>query len=147
MKIAFLILAAAFLALLAYIRLAPSHAARWHIDPTTAADPGPAGVLIAPGKYVSTDTATALLEKFDAIAREHSATARLAGSVTDNHITYVVRSKWFGFPDYLTIKTIPTDTGGSTLSILSRLRFGQSDLGVNRARLDSWLKAIETLAQ
>jgi uncharacterized protein (DUF1499 family) len=147
MKIAFLILAAAFLALLAYVRLAPSDATRWHIDPTTAADPGPAGVLISPGKYVSTDTTTALLEKFDAIAREHSATMRLAGSINDNHITYVVRSKWFGFPDYLTIKTIPTYTGGSTLSILSRSRFGQSDLGVNRARLDAWLKAIETLAQ
>jgi uncharacterized protein (DUF1499 family) len=146
MKIASLILAAAFLALLAYVRLAPSDATRWHIDPTTAADPGSTGVLIAPGKFVSTDTTIILLEKFDAIAREHSAATRLAGTVNDSHITYVVRSKWFGFPDYLTIKTIPTDIGGSTLSILSRSRFGQSDLGVNRARLDAWLEAIESLA-
>ncbi len=147
MKIAVLILAATLLALLAYVRLAPSDAARWHIDPLTAADPGPAGVLIAPRKYFSTDTAIDLLKKFDAIALEHSAAKRLAGSVDDNHVTYVVRTKWFGFPDYVTIKTIPTDSGGSTLSIVARSRFGRSDLGVNRARLDAWLKAIETLAQ
>ena len=146
MKIVFLILAAAVLGLLAYIRLAPSDAARWHIDPVTAADPGTEGVRIAPGQYVSTDTATALLEKFDAIARAHAAT-RLAGSVNELHITYVVRSKWFGFPDYVTIKTLPTDAGGSTLCILSRQRFGRSDLGVNRARVDAWLKEIDTFVR
>jgi hypothetical protein len=70
MKFTFLILAAAFLAFLAYVRLAPSDAAKWHIDPLTAAYPGPAGVLIAPGKYVSQDTAIVLLKKFDAIALE-----------------------------------------------------------------------------
>ena len=147
MKIAVLILAATLLALLAYVRLAPSHAVRWHIDPLTAADPGSAGALIAPGKYLSTDTATELLKKFDAIVLGHPAAKRLAGSVDENHITYVVRTKWFGFPDYVTIKTIPTGAGGSTLSILSRSRFGRSDLGVNRARLDAWLEEIETLAR
>lgn len=147
MKFAVIILAAALLALMAYVRLAPSNAARWHVDPLAAADPGPRGVLIAPGKYFSTDTATDLLKKFDAIALEHLAAKRLAGSVDDNHVTYVVRTKWFGFPDYVTIKTIPTDSGGSTLSIVARSRFGRSDLGVNRARLDSWLAAIETLSQ
>lgn len=144
MKITFFIVAIAVLALLAYVRLVPSDAARWHIDPAAAVDPGPAGVLITPGKYISTDTPTALLERFDAAARTHSAT-RLAGSINDNHITYVVRSKWFGFPDYVTIKTIPVGTGGSTLSILSRLRFGQSDLGVNRARLEAWLNELKLL--
>ncbi|MGE3246518.1 MAG: DUF1499 domain-containing protein [Beijerinckiaceae bacterium] len=142
MKPALLVLAAAILALLAYIRLAPSDAARWHTDPATAPDPGPAGVLVTPGTYVSAETPTSLLERFDAVARKHSA-VRLAGSVNEGHITYVVRSKWFGFPDYITIRTIPAGTGGSTFSILSRLRFGRSDLGVNRARLNAWLEELQ----
>ena len=143
MKLSLFILAAAVVALLAYIRLAPSDPERWHIDPTAAADPGPGGVLIPPRRYTLNISPRALIEKFDTIALQHPATMRLAGTVDGNHITYMVRSKWFGFPDYVTVKTIPTDTGGSTLAILSRLRFGQSDLGVNRARLDNWLAQLK----
>ena len=34
--------------------------------------------------------------------------------------------------------------GRSALVILSRSRFGKSDLGVNRARITQWLEALDT---
>jgi len=62
---------------------------------------------------------------------------QLAGSVAAGKITYIARSKWMGFPDYITLEW--TD---GRLRVYSRLRFGQSDLGVNGRRLDAWLSQV-----
>jgi len=52
-------------------------------------------------------------------------------------ITYVTRSRVFGFPDYTTVRQ-----AGPQLEIYGRLRFGRSDLGVNAARIDGWLQSF-----
>ena len=52
-------------------------------------------------------------------------------------ITYVTRSRVFGFPDYTTVRQ-----AGDTLEIHGRLRFGESDMGVNAARVDGWLERL-----
>ncbi len=57
-------------------------------------------------------------------------------------ITYVQRSRVFGFPDYLTVKAVVMD-GGAGLIIWSRARYGRSDFGVNRARVEAWLAALD----
>ena len=54
------------------------------------------------------------------------------------------RTRWIGFPDYITVSAVPAP-GGAQLAVLSRLRFGRGDLGVNRARLDRWLRLLETV--
>ena len=113
---------------LAYVRLAPSDPARWHVDPTLAVDPGNRGVLRRDPVAIA---------DFDRIARAWPRVEVLAGSVAEGHITYVVRSRVFGFPDYISAKQ-----EGEDLAILSRLRFGGSDLGVNRSRLDQWLYGL-----
>jgi len=115
----------------AYIRLAPSNPGRWHVDPSVASDPGRGGVL----RKVTGDLAA-----LDAIIQAAPRVRVLAGAVTVGHITYVTRSRVLGFPDYITVKQI-----GPELVILSRLRFGRSDMGVNAARLNRWLESLQTV--
>ena len=43
-----------------------------------------------------------------------------------------------GFPDYTTVQL-----KDDRLMIWARLRFGRSDLGVNRRRVDRWLADLE----
>jgi len=146
MKTLFLILLLIVIGVLGFIRLAPTNVDKWHIDPVSAIDPGEAGALLVPGDVTSPLPPEQLLARFDAIVLDQPRSTTLAGSVDDLHISYVVRSKWFGFPDYVTVRALPTATG-STLAVLSRLRFGFSDAGVNRARLDGWLRALDALDQ
>ena len=54
-----------------------------------------------------------------------------------------MRSRVWGFPDYVSVRVLPGDAEGtSTLAILSRLRFGRSDVGVNAARMQTWLAEV-----
>ncbi|MGB8622543.1 MAG: DUF1499 domain-containing protein [Paracoccaceae bacterium] len=132
---------------LIYIRVAPSDPAYWHIDPTLAASPGESGVLVRPGDGDITPAPrdmppAALLSRLDAIIMATPRTRRVAGSVEEGRVTYVTRSLVFGFPDYATVTAISRD-GESFPVILSRARFGRSDLGVNRARVEKWLEALK----
>lgn len=56
---------------------------------------------------------------------------------------YVVRSAVFNFPDLITVAAMDEASGASTLLLWSRSVYGQSDLGVNRARLTAWLAALD----
>ncbi|WP_417242653.1 DUF1499 domain-containing protein [Celeribacter sp.] len=130
-------LVAIFVALQAYIRLAPVDAARWDVDPFAAPDPGEGGdkCLI--------DTAMTPQEALGRLAQVAQATARtrlVAGSVEAGRMTYMTRSKLWGFPDFTTIeaRAVPT---GAQVAILARLRFGKSDLDVNATRVATWRAA------
>ncbi len=128
-------------ALMAYIRLAPSDAARWHI----ALNPRPAKiaatsaqmVVLCGGAYVDLPFADGLLARLDAIAMDTPRTQRLAGSVQEGRITWITRSALWGFPDYTT-----AELGPQGVTIYARLRFGGGDHGVNGARLRAWLDAL-----
>ncbi len=141
MKTTLILIALAIIVLGAYIRLAPSDPAKYHIDPTAAPDPGAGG---AKRTVAFAGTPDEALAAFDAIVMAAPRTMRLAGSAGDGRITYIARTKWVGFPDYVTVQASPAGTG-SELTILSRLRFGRSDLGVNAKRLDGWLERLETV--
>lgn len=113
----------------AYVRLAPSDPARWHVMPEGVTErdlPGGAMRVVGAG-------ADGLVQ-LDAIIRAEPRTRVLAGSVEEGMITYVTRSALWGFPDYTTVRR-----NGKQIELYGRLRFGQSDLGVNAARLDRWL--------
>jgi len=132
LKLAALALVLLVVGAAAYIRLAPSDPARWHEMP------GP------PGEITDRDLAGGVMRRvegdlaaLDAIIREAPRTQVLAGSVKEGMITYVTRSRVFGFPDYTTVRQ-----AGDTLEIHGRLRFGESDLGVNAARVDGWLERL-----
>jgi uncharacterized protein (DUF1499 family) len=114
---------------MAYVRLAPSDPGRWHVMPESLAPGDLAGgaVRVVPGDMAA----------LDAIIRATPRTRVLAGDVAQGMITYVTRSRLFGFPDYTTVRQ-----DGETLEIYGRLRFGKSDLGVNAARIDGWLQRL-----
>ncbi|WP_245626818.1 DUF1499 domain-containing protein [Aestuariivita boseongensis] len=119
-----------------YIRLAPSDPARWHKPPEVSADKDlPHGV-----KRI-VETGPNGLGQLDAIIRQTPRTRVLAGSVEEGMITYVTRTKVIGFPDYTTVQA-----EGERLKIYGRLRFGRSDLGVNRNRVDGWLAALKRVS-
>ena len=138
LTIAFLILA--LLAALAFVRLAPVDAARWHIAPTASGPwnevtpaKGAASLRLSPDKGAPAD----LLARLDAVAMATPATRRLAGSVAEGRITWETRSALWGFPDYTTAEARPDG-----LYIFSRLRFGADDFGVNAKRLQDWLARL-----
>jgi uncharacterized protein (DUF1499 family) len=56
---------------------------------------------------------------------------------------FMQRSQWIRFPDIITVKFIDLATKQSTLAIYSRSHYGYSDLGVNRKRIESWLKDLD----
>ncbi len=136
---AFLIIAA--LGLMAFVRLSPTDVQAWHVavpDQTGAWDSvvpltGGATLRLSAAKGAPRD----LLARLDAIAMATPRTTLLAGSVDTGRITWETRSALWGFPDYTTAEV--RDDG---LYVRARLRFGQSDLGVNAQRLTDWLAQL-----
>ncbi len=126
-----------------WVRLAPVEAARWHVDPARAPDPGEGGYR---GEATFPGPPEAVLARLDAIARATARTRRIAGSPAEGRITWQTRSRLWGFPDYTTAAA-RSDGARTRLTILARLRFGRSDLGVNRARVRRWLEALEQVEQ
>ena len=127
--------------------------ARWHVAPATVRLNGKPNEYLAAPRGTTADPADAetrlypespraLLARFDAIARAQTRTRVVAGDLDSLMITYMQRSRVFGFPDYLTVKAVVMD-GGAGLMIFSRARYGRSDFGVNRARVEAWLAALD----
>ena len=52
---------------------------------------------------------------------------------------FVARSRWFNFPDLIAVQVTPE----SGLILWSRSVYGYGDMGVNRARLTTWLAALD----
>lgn len=136
----------AFVGLFAVIRLAPSDPERWHIDPLDPSLSAGAGQALvrADGNIQSPVFAMApddLLTAFDMVADGSPRTRVIAGSVADGQVTYLTRSLIWGFPDYTSVRAIAAE-GGAQIVAYGRLRFGQSDMGVNAKRLQGWLDAV-----
>ncbi|MGB0920914.1 MAG: DUF1499 domain-containing protein [Alphaproteobacteria bacterium] len=55
---------------------------------------------------------------------------------------YVQRSALFRYPDFVSVRFVDLEQGGSTVAIYSRSKYGYSDLGVNQKRIDSWLDQL-----
>jgi hypothetical protein len=137
--------------LLAYIRLAPTSAAKWHQRPAEVAaglrlpQPTDGPQAMPGGAYaaVASDLGGVdLLTRLDAIALATPRTRRIAGTPQSGMITWETRSAVWGFPDYTTAEATSDATHGTMLSLVARLRFGSSDLGVNGARLGLWLQEL-----
>lgn len=134
------------IAAVVYFRTVTDDPAIWHVDPVTAERTGnPNDYIVSPGQLrddadrvakVHEGDPKKLLFQFDSIAGPSS--QKLAGSLDDLHITYVHRTPLMGYPDYISVKAVESE-GGSALVIFSRSRFGKSDFGVNKSRIDNWL--------
>lgn len=124
-----LVLVLLVISALLWIRLAPDDVARWHQLPEVVQDRDMEGGVI---RLVPGD-----LAEFDRIMATEPRTHILAGSVDEGLVTYVTRSRVFGFPDYTTVAQ-----RGEDLAIYARLRYGKSDMGVNKARVQRVLAAM-----
>jgi len=129
----FLILLALVVVAVGYVRMAPSDVSRWHRLPDFSEDRD-----MKRGVMRVVETGPDGLEQLHSVARATPRTQVLAGSVDEGIITYVTRTKGVGFPDYTTVLQ-----DGDHLRIYARLRFGRSDLGVNRNRVERWLDVLQ----
>ena len=134
------------------IRRQSDNPADWHLDPLTAPTPStPNSYRVAPaGASIDRDAdaptfsvpVAELAAAFDAVALGDDRVDVLAGSASDGFVTYVQRSAFFAFPDYVSVRFIEADGGGSTLAVFSRSRYGKGDLGVNKKRVVRWLEQL-----
>jgi hypothetical protein len=130
-----------------YTRTAAMDPSVWHVDPELGQRTGkPNDILIGPGgdrpALVLDEAPAEVAARIDAIALAEPGTERLAGAPEEGLTTYVQRSRLMGFPDAISVRVAP-EGEGSRVSIWSRSRFGQSDMGVNAARVDRWLAALQ----
>lgn len=130
------------------IRIAPMPPARWHVDPETAPRPAtPNAYLLrdqagdAPA-HISDLSPSDAARALDRILRAMPHTTRIAGDLATGHATYVARTALMRFPDAVSIKLTPL-ASGTRIAIFSRSRFGHSDLGANRARVERIIAALQ----
>ncbi len=146
--------AALLMAAAIFPRLVSDDPGRWHVDPLEAPSTGrpneyriaPEGLATVPvdaPSPVFAASADDLAAAFDAYALAQPRTQRIAGGPEIRWATYVQRSRVFGFPDYVSARFIDLDDETAAPAVFSRARFGSSDLGVNRARVENWLAALE----
>ncbi|MEP0964167.1 MAG: DUF1499 domain-containing protein [Roseobacter sp.] len=116
-----------------YVKLSPLNTDQWHVNVEASADQNfPSGaVRIIKGDAHRFGNLNSALQ---ALPR----TTLLGGSVPTGHVTYVTRSALIGFPDLTTIQQ-----SGDQIKLMARLRFGLSDLGVNRKRLEGLIATLQ----
>ncbi|WP_417721182.1 DUF1499 domain-containing protein [Salipiger sp.] len=122
---------------LAWIRLAPSDPEVWNVDPKVTADQD-----LASGVRRRIPGGEDSFEALHRIVLETPRTEVLAGSPGDGRVTYITRSLWMGFPDYTTVQQ-----GEGSLELYARQRFGTSDMGVNKTRVDDWLSRLSAATE
>ncbi|UEM01441.1 DUF1499 domain-containing protein [Skermanella rosea] len=78
-----------------------------------------------------------------AVVEEAPRTTLLERSSDGMRMLLVQRSALLRFPDYVDVAILPAGEGGSTVAVYSRSRFGYSDMGVNRRRVEAWLADLK----
>lgn len=116
-----------------YVRLAPHDTEKVHapIEGAQDQDMSTGAVRVIPADTGMFEAAVAYMENLPR-------TERLAGDVASGRVTFVTRSRVFGFPDYTTL-----ELSNGRLKAYARLRFGQSDMGVNRERLEGLFTKLQ----
>jgi uncharacterized protein (DUF1499 family) len=84
-----------------------------------------------------------VLEALKRLALAEPRTELLAEDGAARQLEFVQRSKVFRFPDLITAEAVPVERGRTALAIYSRAKLGFRDFGVNRARVERWLAALE----
>ena len=70
----------------------------------------------------------------------------VAGDGDLRKLTYVQHTALFRFPDIITIEFVPLEGGRkSSFAVESRSRYGKSDLGTNRKRVETWVDLLKQM--
>ena len=129
------VLVAVVVVMLGYIRLAPSDPVVWNVMPQSVE----ADKDFKNGVIRVVEIGSDGLTRFDEIAMKTARTKRIPETGQGSMVTYVTRSAVLGFPDYTTVRQ-----DGEKLTIYARARFGRSDFGVNRDRVQTWIDALKS---
>ncbi|MGR3677487.1 MAG: DUF1499 domain-containing protein [Paracoccaceae bacterium] len=121
------------LVVVAFIRFTPNPPAKWHVAPDFTGNKN-----MKSGVVRVVDGDSDRFAQLAAIIRATPRTLPLAGSLDEQMVTFVTRTKVFGFPDFTTLQL-----RDGKIIVYARLRFGRSDLGVNRDRVERWLGLLQ----
>jgi uncharacterized protein (DUF1499 family) len=105
----------------------------------------PAGFCAAKADFVTEAIALSaadLAAKAANLLPKEPRTELVAQSDDGLHLVFVQRSLIFRFPDTVNIAVLPVGEGQATLAIYSRSTYGYGDFGVNRRRVETWLKRL-----
>lgn len=83
-----------------------------------------------------------LKQKWFALAERQPRTELVDSDQQNERYTFRVRTAVIHFPDDVTVQFIALGDRRSTLAIYSRSHYGYSDFGVNRRRIESWLREL-----
>jgi uncharacterized protein (DUF1499 family) len=97
--------------------------------------------IVTPPYNVPANRLFALLQDV-AASQPRTYPAALYGEQLQVH--YVARSAVFNFPDLIMVQVREDGPDRSDLIMYSRSVYGESDLGVNRKRVESWIAALQT---
>ncbi|MCI4665262.1 MAG: DUF1499 domain-containing protein [Neomegalonema sp.] len=132
-----------------------------HVDPATAIPKStPNWALALPMESATKQFKThdtpifetspaALMAALDKIALAEPRTTRARAGDDPLWRSYIQRSRFFRFPDYISVKAVAIETQAgprASLIIYSRSVYGLSDLGVNAKRLERWLTQLRAVA-
>jgi len=119
-----------------YVRTAGHDPARWHVDPATVTEVNANNEFLGSAVLEGTsDTVSAGLK--GVLGGEV-----LVGSYEEGWVTLVVRTPLYGYPDYVSVR-IEERHDDSEVTIFSRSRFGYSDLGMNKDRVEKTFAALK----
>lgn len=158
MAIFLIFISAAAGGLFYYVSTVEHNPAEWHVDPLTVPQSvKPHSFRMAPPALteehvdspspVYSANPTLMAKAFDDYVLAQRKTARIAGSPEEGWMTYVQRSEKLNLPDYISVKFLDLNGGKSTVAVYSRSRFGHSDMGVNEARVMSWIGTLRSFEQ
>jgi len=126
------------LAVSAFARLGAIAQDQWHValdfDDTQTLAGGYKTVVVVKGPVADVQS------RFIEIATQTPRTTILAQ--TEDLVSFVTRSVVFGFPD-ITTASFEAVEDGVKVRIFGRLKIGKSDVGVNKARVQSWVKQLQ----
>jgi len=136
---AFFVLSVAVCAV-AFVRLAPFEADRWHQKPVTVEIGAVKGLNSYHVVQSAPDSGLQTLKK---VILATPRTRLVAGGLEDNIMTFETRTALMGYPDYTTVALVNGPDGSWLLSVNARARFGMSDLGVNEKRVRHWFALLD----
>lgn len=81
-----------------------------------------------------------LIDRLIEIARADGATE--IERTDDLAVEIVVRTPLVRWPDRVSARAFASDAAGSVIAVFSRSKYGSSDLGANKARVERWLERL-----
>jgi len=96
--------------------------------------------IVTPPYQVPADRLFFLIQQ---VAGSQPRTYQAALYPAELQVHYVARSAAFNFPDLIMVQVRQDGPDKSDLILYSRSVYGESDLGVNRKRIEAWLAALQ----